>query len=94
MTIDEKIASLNTSGVVVPRLGIPGTPIGEAISGVVAGGPMIAMQDAIARTPPDQRTPAIATTQFPQGVGLARTWDRALMPQAGKRARQRGAVYP
>ncbi len=83
MTLDEKIASLNTSGVVVPRLGIPGTPIGEAISGVVAGGPMIAMQDAIARTPPDQRTPAIATTQFPQGVGLARTWDRALMRQAG-----------
>ena len=34
MTLDEKIAGLDTTGVKVPRLGIPGTPIGEALSGL------------------------------------------------------------
>jgi beta-glucosidase len=37
MTLDEKIASFGNTGVIVPRLGVRGTPIGEAISGVVLG---------------------------------------------------------
>jgi beta-glucosidase len=83
MTLDEKIAGLGTSGVVVPRLGIRATPIGEAISGVVLGGPMQKLFEAIPNAPPEARMPPTATTQFPQGVGLARTWDRELMRKAG-----------
>ena len=80
MTVEEKIAGLGTSGVVVARLGIRGTPIGEAISGVVLGGPMKGMEEVLT---PRQRVPASVTTQFPQGVGLARTWDRELVRRAG-----------
>ncbi|MGB7758897.1 MAG: glycoside hydrolase family 3 C-terminal domain-containing protein [Bryobacteraceae bacterium] len=83
MTLDEKIASLGTSGVVVPRLGIRGTAIGEALSGVVLGGPMQTLIDAFPNVPPEARTLPTPTTQFPQGVGLGRTWDPALVRQAG-----------
>ena len=55
MTLDEKIASLGTSGVVVPRLGIRGTAIGEALSGVVLGGPMQTLIDAFPNVPPRAR---------------------------------------
>ena len=83
MTTDEKIAGLGTSGVVVPRLGIRGTPIGEAISGVVLGGPMQRLFAAVPGASPERRMTATPTTQFPQGAGLARTWDRELMRKAG-----------
>lgn len=83
MTLDEKIASLDTSGVKVPRLGIPGTPIGEALSGVALGGPIASILSAIPGAPPDAAIKPTPTTQFPQGAGLARTWDRALIHQAG-----------
>jgi len=84
MTIDEKIGSLGTSGVVVPRLGIKGTSIGEALSGVVLGGPMQSLFEAmpLPQAETRKRTPT-ATTQFPQGVGLGRTWDPDLVRQAG-----------
>lgn len=83
MTPDEKINSLDTKGVAVSRLGIPGTPIGEALSGVALGG-LIANLGAIVPGPDfGKQMPVTPTTQFPQAVGLARTWDRALMQEAG-----------
>ena len=83
MTVDEKIGSLDTSGVVVPRLGIAGTPIGEALSGVVLGGPIYSMLSIVPGPTMGQPAPVTPTTQFPQAVGLARTWDKALMHRAG-----------
>ena len=102
MTLDEKIAVLGTRGIKVPRLGIKGTGIGEAISGVVLGGggdaimaeamadPQAAMQamqasgfDMSDMDMSAMMAKPVATTQFPEGVGLARTWDPALVRQAG-----------
>src|SRR5579862_7844233 len=83
MTLDEKINSLDTNGVVAPRLGIPGTRIGEALSGVALGGPIAGIMTAIPGAPPEAAIKPTPTTQFPQGVGLARTWDRDLMHKAG-----------
>lgn len=84
MTVEEKIGSLDTSGVVVPRLGIAGTPIGEALSGVVLGGPIYSMLSIVPGATMGQPAPVTPTTQFPQAVGLARTWDKALMHRAGE----------
>ena len=102
MTLDEKIAVLGTRGIRVPRLGIRGTGIGEAISGVVLGGGGDQMIASAASDPQgimkamqtfgfdiaDMDFSAMsgkpaATTQFPEGVGIARTWDPALVRQAG-----------
>jgi len=102
MTLDEKIAVLGTKGIRVSRLGIKGTGIGEAISGVVLGGGGDAiMADAMADPQGAMKAmqafgfdmadmdmsamgaKPVATTQFPEGVGLARTWDPALVRQAG-----------
>jgi beta-glucosidase len=82
MTLEEKIAGLSRSGVTVPRLGIPDTQIGEALSGVVFGGPMASLIAAIPGAEASRGVPT-ATTQFPQGVGLARTWDPGLVRKAG-----------
>ena len=84
MTLDEKINSLDTSGAIAPRLGIPGTPIGEALSGIALGGPIASLVSAIPGAPPGSEMLPTPTTQFPQGVGLARTWDTPLMHEAGK----------
>lgn len=83
MTLDEKIAGLGMSGVAVPRLGIRGTAIGEALSGVVLGGPMQKIIEAFPNVPESAKTLPTPTTQFPQGVGLGRTWDPDLVRQAG-----------
>lgn len=83
MTLDEKIDGLGTSGVAVQRLGIPGTPIGEALSGVAIGGPIHQLVAAIPQAPADMRATPIPTTQFPQGIGLAHTWDPDLVRRAG-----------
>ncbi len=83
MTLDEKINSLDNAGVVAPRLGIPGTPIGEALSGVALGGPIFGMLSVVPGPKPAEPVKATSTTQFPQGVGLGRTWDKALMHRAG-----------
>jgi len=102
MTLDEKIAVLGTRGIRVPRLGIKGTGIGEAISGVVLGGggdqimaeamsdPQAAMKamqtfgfDMADMDMSAMGGKPLATTQFPEGVGIASTWDPALVRQAG-----------
>jgi beta-glucosidase len=102
MTLDEKIAVLGTRGIRVPRLGIRGTGIGEAISGVVLGGggdqvaaeaasdPQSALKaltafgfDLADMDLSTMGSKPVATTQFPEGVGIARTWDPALVRQAG-----------
>jgi beta-glucosidase len=82
MTLDEKIAGLGMTGVAVPRLGIRGTAFGEALSGIVLGGPMQALISIFPNVPPEAKM-VTPTTQFPQGVGLARTWDQDLVRQAG-----------
>ena len=82
MTLDEKIAGLGMTGVAVPRLGIPGTKIGEALSGVVLGGPMQTLIEMFPNVPPEAKA-ITPTTQFPQGVGLGRTWDPDLVRRAG-----------
>ena len=82
MTLDEKVAGLGMTGVAVPRLGIRGTAFGEALSGVVLGGPMQALMSILPNVPPEAKMVS-ATTQFPQGVGLGRTWDPDLVRQAG-----------
>jgi len=107
MTLDEKLAAMGMGGIRVPRLGIRGTGIGEALSGVVLGGPMMSLMAPPAGGTPSavgggQQAPSIGiegldpkellemfqakpvpTTQFPQGVGLARTWNPGLVRRAG-----------
>src|SRR6266487_2445890 len=63
MTLDEKIASLGTDPS-VPRLGIKGSRHVEGIHGLTQGGPA-----------KWGRPTTIPTTTFPQGIGLAETWD-------------------
>jgi len=70
MTIEEKIAALRTNAG-VERLGIRGSGNTEGLHGVAQGGP----------SNWGQRNPA-PTTQFPQAVGLAMTWDTALIRRA------------
>jgi beta-glucosidase len=72
MTIDEKIACLSTNPS-VPRLGIKGSPHVEGIHGLSQGGP--------ANWRPKRIVP---TTIFPQGIGMAETWDVDMLHQAGE----------
>jgi len=83
LTLEEKIAGLGNSGVESARLGIGKMAIGEALSGVVLGGPMASLIAAIPGVPPESRMQPTPTTQFPQGVGFGRTWDPALVRKAG-----------
>ena len=71
MTLDEKIACLGTDPS-VPRLGIRGSRHVEGIHGLAQGGPA------------NWRPPRIVpTTIFPQGIGMAETWDVDMLRQAG-----------
>src|SRR5438270_2456852 len=71
MTLDEKIACLGTNPS-VPRLGIRGSGHVEGIHGLAQGGPA------------NWRPPRIVpTTIFPQGIGMAETWDVEMLRQAG-----------
>jgi beta-glucosidase len=63
MTLDEKIACLGTNPS-VPRLGIRGTGHVEGLHGLALGGP-----GGWGRQNP------VTTTQFPQAIGMAETWD-------------------
>jgi beta-glucosidase len=72
MTLDEKISCLSTNPS-VPRLGIKGSPHIEGIHGVAQGGP--------ANWRPKRIVP---TTIFPQGIGMAETWDVDMLHQAGE----------
>jgi beta-glucosidase len=67
MTLDEKIAALSTDPG-VPRLGIKGSRHIEGLHGVALGGP-----GDWGKGKPQP------TTQFPQSVGLAETWDPELL---------------
>jgi beta-glucosidase len=84
LTLDEKIAGLGASGVESTRLGIRKMDIGEALSGVVLGGPMSTLVDAFPNAPAELRMQPTPTTQFSQGVGFGRTWDAALVRKAGE----------
>ena len=73
MTLDEKVACLGTNPS-VPRLGIKASGHLEGIHGLAMGGP----------AKWGRGTP-VPTTIFPQGIGLAETWDTDCPPD---RARQ------
>ena len=82
MTLDEKIAALGND-MAVPRIGLRGVRLGEALSGLVLGGPIQGLLTALPGAPSDFAVPPTPTTQFPQGVGVGRTWNPALVRQAG-----------
>ena len=67
MTLDEKVTCLSTLPS-IPRLQVKGTGHVEGLHGLAQGGP----------SNWGQRNPQ-ATTIFPQAIGLAETWDTALM---------------
>jgi beta-glucosidase len=71
MTREEKIACLGRSPS-VPRLGIVGSGHVEGLHGLAMGGP-----SNWGRSSP------ITTTQFPQAIGMAETWDPEVIRQAG-----------
>jgi len=68
MTLDEKLACLATS-TAVPRLHIPNAGGSEGLHGLVRKG--------------DFGQKAVTTTQFPEVIGMASTWDPALIRRAG-----------
>src|ERR1022692_228549 len=68
MTLDEKLACLATS-TAVPRLHIPDAGGSEGLHGLVRKG--------------DFNQKAVTTTQFPEVIGMASTWDPALIRRAG-----------
>jgi len=65
MTLDEKIAALNTNPS-VPRLGVKGTGHVEGLHGLALGGP--GEWGGKGKTP-------LPTTTFPQAYGLGEMWD-------------------
>ncbi|HEY4149172.1 MAG TPA: glycoside hydrolase family 3 C-terminal domain-containing protein, partial [Chitinophagaceae bacterium] len=67
MTLEEKINCLSTNPS-VPRLGVKGCGHIEGLHGVALGGPA-----------KWGKNDPITTTQFPQAIGLAETWDTALI---------------
>ena len=71
MTIEEKIACLGTTPN-VRRLGINGTGHVEGLHGLAMGGPG-----------GWGRPKVVPTTQFPQAIGMAETWDTDVIHQAG-----------
>jgi beta-glucosidase len=71
MTIDEKVACLSTDPS-VPRLGIKGSKHVEGLHGLALGGP----SNWGSRNP-------MPTTIFPQAIGLAETWDTAMLRLVG-----------
>ena len=68
MTLDEKLACLATS-TSVPRLHIPDIGGTEGLHGLVRKG--------------DFNQKAVTTTQFPEVIGMASTWDPELIRRAG-----------
>jgi beta-glucosidase len=72
MTVDEKINALSTDPS-VPRLGISGSSHIEGLHGAALGGP---------GGWGGRGLQPVATTQFPQSVGLGETWDPDLLKRA------------
>ncbi len=71
MTMEEKLMCLSTR-IQIPRLGIEGTHHVEGMHGLAIGGP----GNWGGGFP-------IPTTQFPQAIGMAETWDPGLIQKAG-----------
>src|SRR4030042_5566560 len=71
MTLDEKVTCLSTDPS-VPRLGIKGSKHVEGLHGLALGGP----SNWGSRNP-------MPTTIFPQAIGLAETWDTAMLRLVG-----------
>ncbi len=71
LTLEEKIACFGTRPS-VPRLGIVGTGHVEGLHGLAMGGPG-----------GWGRPKVVPTTQFPQAIGMAETWDTNVIHQAG-----------
>lgn len=71
MTLEEKIACLSTRPE-VPRLGIHGTGHVEGYHGLALGGPGGWGHDN-----------PVTTTQFPQAIGMAETWDTIAVKLVG-----------
>ena len=71
MTVEEKVAAFGTNPS-VPRLGIAGTGHVEGLHGLAMGGPG-----------GWGRPKVVPTTQFPQAIGMAETWDTGVIHQAG-----------
>jgi beta-glucosidase len=72
MTLEEKISCLSTDPNVL-RLGIKGSRHIEGLHGVALGGPGNWGRDN-----------PVPTTQFPQAIGMAETWDTDIIKQAGE----------
>jgi beta-glucosidase len=71
LTLDEKVICLS-SNISVPRLGIPELKHVEGLHGFAQGGP----SNWGSRNP-------MTTTIFPQAIGLAETWDTAMVHLVG-----------
>jgi beta-glucosidase len=88
MTLEEKIDFLGTT-LIIPRLGIHASgsvpsPVGtngqmEGLHGLAVGGPDRWNVKAPGGEGPHGGTTVIATTQFPQVVGMGQTWDPELI---------------
>jgi beta-glucosidase len=70
LTVDEKVTCFSTNPT-IPRLGLKGTGHSEGLHGLALGVP----------GGWGRKTP-IATTIFPQSIGMAETWDTSLIHQA------------
>ncbi len=73
MTLDEKVACLSQTFPDIPRLGLRGTGHVEGLHGLALGGPGKWGDDD-----------PIPTTTFPQAIGLAQTWDPALVERVAE----------
>lgn len=73
MTLAEKIDCLASTVPDVPRLGVRGSGHVEGLHGLTLGGPGKWGKDD-----------PVLTTTFPQAIGLAQTWDAALVERAAE----------
>ncbi|HEY6914987.1 MAG TPA: glycoside hydrolase family 3 C-terminal domain-containing protein, partial [Paludibacter sp.] len=81
LTVDEKINSLS-AGFEIPRLGIRNSGNSEGLHGLSQGGPGYSQK---IKTP---------TTQFPQAIGLAQSWDEDMIRQvAAQQALEARYIY-
>jgi beta-glucosidase len=72
LTLEEKIACLSTNPS-VPRLGVEGSQHVEGLHGLALGGPGEWGRDR-----------PMATTTFPQAIGLAETWDPEIVQRVAE----------
>ncbi|HMA96317.1 MAG TPA: glycoside hydrolase family 3 N-terminal domain-containing protein, partial [Polyangiaceae bacterium] len=71
LTLAEKLACLHAN-FSIPRLGIRGSSLVEGLHGLALGGPARFGGDA-----------PVATTTYPQAVGIACTWDETALTEVG-----------